>query len=271
MNIVYLGTDVFHSSFEYLLNNHNILALYTYHADEDCLTEYGIVKRAKENGIPVIYTPINADDVSKYVKEMDCDLFFSAEYSYYIPVLDDERFKGLNLHCSLLPEGRSYYPIECAMHQGREEFGVTMHKLVEKIDAGEIISGVKITRPEITDSVDVYIACDNAALKMTENLMENFDEVWNFAKMQDSLMPMQKRPDQSTMMINHDMTVSKAQEVFSKYNQMTQVVIDETEYFVVSVMFGKVTPASLEYMTSDNSVIYSLSDGNARMILRKVN
>lgn len=269
MNIVYLGTDVFRSSFDYLLEKHNIIALYTYHADEDCLSEYGVVKRARQKGIPVIFTPITEDEVKRYVTECDCNLFFSAEYSYYIPTMDDDRFKGLNLHCSLLPHGRSYYPIECGMHSGSEVFGVTMHKLVKKIDAGEIIAQEQVRREDIEDSVDAYIACDNAAYEMTKRLLENFDQVWNAAKSQDEVCPMQKRPAQEFMTICHEMTVEEAKEVYSKYNQMTQVTIDDVPYFIVSIMFGKVIPKSREYLTADDSALYALADGNARMILKE--
>ena len=39
MKIVYFGSDVFLSCFEYLAGGHEILALYTYHNEEDYFTE----------------------------------------------------------------------------------------------------------------------------------------------------------------------------------------------------------------------------------------
>lgn len=55
MKVVYFGSDVFLSCFEYFVEKHQVLALYTYHNDEDYFTEYAIVKRAEELGIPVHY------------------------------------------------------------------------------------------------------------------------------------------------------------------------------------------------------------------------
>lgn len=52
MKIVYFGTDVFLPCFSYFVRNHQVLSLYTYHNDEDCFTEYGIVKEAEKYGIP---------------------------------------------------------------------------------------------------------------------------------------------------------------------------------------------------------------------------
>ena len=51
MKVVYFGSDVFLSCFEYFVEKHQVLALYTYHNDEDYFTEYAIVKRAEELGI----------------------------------------------------------------------------------------------------------------------------------------------------------------------------------------------------------------------------
>ena len=46
MKVVYFGSDVFLSCFEYFVEKHQVLALYTYHNDEDYFTEYAIARRA---------------------------------------------------------------------------------------------------------------------------------------------------------------------------------------------------------------------------------
>ena len=129
MKIVYFGSDVFLDVFEYLHLNHEILALYTYHMEEDYFNEHNIVQLAHMSGIPVCYGQITEDEMLSYMEKEGCELFFVAEYSHKIPVPDDSRFYGVNIHSSLLPEGRSYYPIECAMERGWGEGGVTMHKM----------------------------------------------------------------------------------------------------------------------------------------------
>lgn len=45
MKLVYFGSDVFLSCFEYLAADNEILALYTYHNDEDFFQENNIVLR----------------------------------------------------------------------------------------------------------------------------------------------------------------------------------------------------------------------------------
>ena len=77
MRIIYFGTDVFLSCFEFFLAHHQIEELYTYHCDEDYMTEAGIVRRAEETNIPVTFESIteNTDPRNFFPKE-GCGLLF---------------------------------------------------------------------------------------------------------------------------------------------------------------------------------------------------
>ena len=68
MKVVYFGSDVFLSCFEYFVEKHQVLALYTYHNDEDYFTEYAIVRRAGELGIPVHYEAISPEEIRRYIR-----------------------------------------------------------------------------------------------------------------------------------------------------------------------------------------------------------
>ena len=110
MKVVYFGSDVFLSCFEYFVEKHQVLALYTYHNDEDYFTEYAIVKRAGELGIPVHYEAISPEEIRRYFTEEGCELFFIAEYDRILTLPEElPAFRGINTHSSLLPQGRSYY------------------------------------------------------------------------------------------------------------------------------------------------------------------
>ena len=122
MKVVYFGSDVFLSCFEYFVEKHQVLALYTYHNDEDYFTEYAIVKRAGELGIPVHYEAISPEEIRRYFTEEGCELFFIAEYDRILTLPEElPAFRGINTHSSLLPQGRSYYPIEGAMERELEQ------------------------------------------------------------------------------------------------------------------------------------------------------
>jgi len=68
------------------------------------------------------------------------DLIFSASYPHRIP---QEACKltalgAVNLHTGLLPEGRGYHPLNWAIIWGKEYTGITIHKIVDSFDAGDI-------------------------------------------------------------------------------------------------------------------------------------
>ncbi|MCR5154189.1 MAG: hypothetical protein K6B75_04990 [Lachnospiraceae bacterium] len=268
MNIVYFGTDVYLSTFLYMAKNHNIMMLYTYHNDEDYFTEYGVVKAAKELGIPVSYGKITEDEVKDLFTNKGCDLFFSAEYAYIIPVPEDiKNFRGVNVHAALLPHGRGYYPIESGMVRGDEYFGVTMHVLAPKIDRGDIVFQHKVKRTKDMDSVDIYL--DNAVyvLQMAKDLLADVDGTLKGAYPQGAIEPYWKRPEISLLTLNHDMSCDEALELYAKFNGMTEVVIDGKCYYVSSIMKGKTKVLEDAVFIAVNKCIYKAKDGNLRLDL----
>lgn len=274
MNIVYFGTDVFIDVFRHLTEEHNILALYTYHNTEDYFGERGIVQLAHLSGIPVHYTKITEGDIRRYIRDEDCELFFVAEYCSVIPVPEDEeRFRGINIHSSLLPQGRSYYPIECVMSRGLRRSGVTLHKIAPKVDCGDIIAQKSYRIEDADDSIDVYLKCGRAALKLVRGVMNDFDAAWNAAKPQNTHKPYWKRPDDSEMTVTHRMTVSQAAAIYRAFNKMTMVRIDGLPYYINGFATGNVRIGSRDtdvIFVSDSRVLYGLSDGHIRIDIEAV-
>ena len=272
MKIVYFGSDVFLPCFEYFLENHEVLALYTYHNDEDYIHEYTIIDVAAERGIPVHYESIDEAEVRRLINHEGCELFFIAEYDRKIPVPEDEiRFKGINTHSSLLPHGRSYYPIECAMEKDLEYTGVTMHKVTDSLDGGDILKQETVRIESDMDSVDVYLQNASNAVEMLKEIMENFDESWERGKPQKIVEPYWKRPDSRLLTITHDMCVSDAVEMFRKYNSMTEVTIGRKVHFITSVMPGKAMIHKDEMRLRHYLWLYRLKDGHIRINVREKN
>jgi len=89
------------------------------------------------------------------IKDMAPDFIFSFYYRNMIPkrILDIPRVAALNLHGSLLPKFRGRAPANWVLVEGAGETGVTLHEMVEKPDAGDIIAQKKI---EIAFEDDVY-------------------------------------------------------------------------------------------------------------------
>ena len=266
MKIVYFGTDVFLPCFRYLAEREEVLALYTYPNDEDYFTEHLIVREARSRGIPVTYGRIPEERVRRYFEKEGCGLFFSAEYGYIIPVPAGlASFRGVNVHSSRLPEGRGYYPIECAMERGLARTGVTMHKIISETDAGDVLfrEPVEIT-PEM-DSVDVYLESSRRALEMTKRLFADFENVWNAARPQERLGERWAKPAESVRLLDHGMTIAEARATHRRFNQTTLVRLDGRLHHVVTIEPGRATLPASEIEIAPGRFLYAVPDGHLRL------
>lgn len=270
MKVVYFGSDVFLSCFEYFLREHEVLALYTYHNDEDYFTEYAIVKRARECGIPIHYEAITQEEILRLFQEEGCGLLFSAEYDRRIPVPEAlPVFRGINVHSSLLPQGRSYYPIEAAMERGLVRSGVTLHKLAPRLDQGDILAQRIVDILPEKDSVDVYLSCAAYAREMIEEIMQDPEGYWKQAAPQSEKLPYWKRPCEEHLTLTHTMTCAQARTVFRKYNNMTQVQLGDVWYYVAGMDVGTLMPDENERWVSPVRLLYRVQDGHLRLDVRK--
>lgn len=86
------------------------------------------------------------------------DLVLSVYYGEIIaPWFFDCVGRTLNLHNSPLPKYRGCNPINWALKNGETTHGVTIHDMVERVDAGPIVSQVQFTiDPQVDEVIDVY-------------------------------------------------------------------------------------------------------------------
>ncbi|MCK5014381.1 MAG: methionyl-tRNA formyltransferase [Candidatus Omnitrophica bacterium] len=102
---------------------------------------------ALERRIPVLQ-PASLKDASfiKDLKDLQSDLFVVIAYGKFLPpeVLDIPLHGALNVHASLLPKYRGAAPINWAIINGEKETGISVIKINEKMDAGDILAQVEI-------------------------------------------------------------------------------------------------------------------------------
>src|SRR6266851_281315 len=84
---------------------------------------------------------IRTPEFAAELKRFDPDLLVVAAYGRILPnpVLDAARLMPINVHASLLPRYRGAAPIEGAILAGDAETGVTIMRIIERMDAGPIL------------------------------------------------------------------------------------------------------------------------------------
>jgi methionyl-tRNA formyltransferase len=123
---------------------------------------------AIKHGIPYLTSDINEPANVARLKEIAPDFIFSFYYRNMInrEVLDIPRLGALNLHGSYLPRYRGRVPVNWAVINGETETGATLHYMVKKPDAGDIVDREKVAIEFTDTALDVFNKVTAAAVKV---------------------------------------------------------------------------------------------------------
>jgi methionyl-tRNA formyltransferase len=101
-----------------------------------------VADTAREYDLPSL-APERVDDEAllEHVRGLAPDFLFSFYYRQLLPdaLLAMARRGALNVHGSLLPKYRGRAPVNWAVLRGEEETGATLHYMVARADAGDIV------------------------------------------------------------------------------------------------------------------------------------
>ncbi|MCP8970186.1 methionyl-tRNA formyltransferase [Ectobacillus ponti] len=111
------------------------------------LTPPPVKVEAEKHGIPVLQ-PLKIRQPHEYeqVLALQPDLIVTAAFGQILPkeILEAPKYGCINVHASLLPELRGGAPIHYSIIQGKEKTGITIMYMVEKLDAGDILTQVEV-------------------------------------------------------------------------------------------------------------------------------
>lgn len=153
----------------------DVMAVFS-HADdpgENCW--FGsVVTWAQERGIPVfIPENVNTETWIDYIAGLHPDALFSFYYRNLIcqRILDIPPSGAFNLHGSLLPAYRGRVPVNWVLIHGEQNTGVTLHYMVKKADAGDIVGQRKVAIDFQDTALTLYGKLCQAAAILLEDLL----------------------------------------------------------------------------------------------------
>jgi methionyl-tRNA formyltransferase len=102
------------------------------------------------------------------IEKLDADLLVTAAYGQLLPkrLLDMPRLGCINVHASLLPRWRGGAPIHRAIIEGDKESGVTIMRMVQKLDAGDMISRVVLPIEDTDTAESLFHKLSEAGAKL---------------------------------------------------------------------------------------------------------
>ena len=142
-------------------------------------------------------------DINKILGRFDLIIVYSFRAiipKNVIEFLEQNNIPILNVHFSLLPQFPGALPIQATLLSQKTDFGITIHKLVEKVDAGDIFMQIQVDHNLLgysafdifNDLEQVFIALfkefltsKGGILPSKDRLQQTFNNLPNFANVPD--------------------------------------------------------------------------------------
>lgn len=183
MNIIYMGTPEFAIPSLVSLYNagHNISLVITQKdkpKGRGKKLQYTPVKeKALELNLEVFQPDkVNSQESIEIIRDKNPDFIIVAAYGQILKreLLDIPKYGCLNVHASLLPKFRGAAPINWAIINGEVTTGISIMKMEEGLDTGDVISKEEI---KIEDSDDYTSIHDKLANLGGEMIVEAMNDI----------------------------------------------------------------------------------------------
>jgi len=153
----------------------DIAAVFTHEDDLDENCWFGSVKDWAVKKNITVYTAeeINEPQWITKISGLKPDIIFSFYYRKMIchEILDIPVLGAFNLHGSLLPAYRGRCPVNWVIINGEKRTGVTLHYMIDKPDAGDIV-GQKVVAIDLSDTAKtLYDKLCRAAKELLDELL----------------------------------------------------------------------------------------------------
>lgn len=115
---------------------------------------------------------IHSREFIRFASEQDVVVSVAASRIFKEKLLSAPVHGCVNIHSSLLPKYQGMMPVYWQMRDGYQEIGITIHKMIEKLDSGDILMQ-RVISIEDCDSLDRAISKTKreGARMMTEFLL----------------------------------------------------------------------------------------------------
>ena len=134
-----------------------------------------VKQEALKHEIPV-YQPIRIRDDYEELMQLDIDLIVTCAYGQFIPsrLLEYPTYGSINVHASLLPKLRGGAPIHKAIMEGHAQSGVSIMRMVKKMDAGAVMAQSHVA---ISDEDTMGSLYDKLAVSGAQLLSESIPKI----------------------------------------------------------------------------------------------
>lgn len=210
------------------------------------ITQTPVKAKALTLDIPV-YQPEKIGELTETLIDLRPDLIVTCAYGQFIPtrILEIPTYGCVNVHASLLPKYRGGAPIHTAILNGEKESGVTLMRMVKKMDAGAILFQASCP---IYENDDMGRLHDRLA-KLGSELLNSH---WS-----DLFAPGLEEIPQDESLVTFAYNITPEQE-FVSMNRPTQVIHDHIRALHPwPLAYGRIDGKTVKLLKATKSYIHS--------------
>jgi methionyl-tRNA formyltransferase len=211
----------------YLLDEgHEIKRVFSFKCDGRFNFNDYVKELAKTAKIPYTERAITEMDIEK-LQELGVDCLITAGYSYKIPDLSQTSIKGINIHPTLLPQGRGVWPLPHVILKQLSNSGVTLHKITNEWDGGDILvqQGFSISDSENLESLSARTQM--LATTLLKQTLSNLDQLWQQAQAQEGEISNWPMPDSNDRFIRWQMGVEQIDRICRAFGKFSAFAVFE--------------------------------------------
>lgn len=198
LKVIFLGTPDFSVPSLNILHDHQAIDLQAVVSNPSrpagrgkSIQDPAVIEFAKKNKISFFQThKINNDqELINHIKSLKPDLIIVLAFSQFLSkeVLEIPKIGCFNIHTSLLPKYRGAAPIQYAILNGDSSTGVSIQKMIKKMDAGDIcLSRPVLIEKEETGGMLFTKLKFEAALALIEFINKIVDNSLTFTSQDES-------------------------------------------------------------------------------------
>ena len=160
----------------------------------------------------------NNDEEFQFIKNMNADLAIVVAYGQIIPkeYLNLTKKGFINIHASILPKWRGAAPIQRSIMNLDSEIGVSIMKIVEKLDCGPVSNTYKVKLDHNENAQEIS---EKLSLLAAKKILDNIDDILldktKFYNQDDSKASYAKKIDKTEGKVNWN---DKAPSIIGKIN-----------------------------------------------------
>ncbi len=139
-----------------------------------------VIRSAKKLSLDVLQpVNLNADSFLSKLEERDADFFVVTDYGKILKndILKIPKIAAMNVHFSLLPKWRGASPVRDCLKNGDKYSGISIFKMNQKLDAGDILSQKKMKITQNLNYTKLMEQLTTLSLNELKKTLHNFDKI----------------------------------------------------------------------------------------------